>query len=121
MLLVRKTDLRNPYLEFMEDKWTHNLDENATIQPGEEETQEMEMGEMTLFGSLIQDHANWVTEGQQVGQVGCSPVRMALRRSGGRKPSLGTFGASEKEQVWWKGQESEVESLGFARWPGHVA
>lgn len=77
---------------------------------GEEESQETEMGERTLFGSFRQDCAHRVTESQHVGQVGYSSVRAALRRCGGRKASLIASGASEKDLVWCKGQESDVES-----------
>lgn len=45
--------------------------------------------EIIMVGPL--DHICRVTEGQQ---VGCLPDNVAS----------GTLGASEKEQVWWKGQ-----------------
>lgn len=58
------------------------------IQGGGEGSHGTEMGEVTLFGPCRQGRECRVTEGQQVGQVGCSPVS-------GRRDS----GASEKEQV----------------------
>lgn len=88
------------------------------IQVGEEGSQETEMGGggggvgMTLFGSFRWKCACRVTAGQQVGQAGCSPVRVALG-CGGRRASWIASGASG-ELVWWKGQESDVECPGFA-------
>lgn len=71
------------------------------------------MGEMTLFGSFNRTVPAGLLRVSRLARLGAH-LSVVLRGCGGRKASLVAFGAFDKKQVWWKGQELDVKSPGFA-------